>query len=177
MDIAHTRAMVRAALDGALDGVETRVDPTFGVEVPLTCPDVPASFLDPRTTWADKDAYDRQAATLAAMFAANFEAYADGVTDEIREAGPVVTDASIATSVETTRARAEAGGREGFGPHEAVAVEVGDGREPEREERERPEHDRGRQHEDRRTGRRGRPSGRPTGPGHRPCVAARRPAR
>ena len=62
MDIAHTRAMVRAALDGALADVETRIDPIFGVEVPLTCPDVPASFLDPRSTWADKDAYDRQAA-------------------------------------------------------------------------------------------------------------------
>ena len=52
----------------------------------LTCPDVPASFLDPRATWADQDAYDRGAAALAAMFAANFAAYADGVTDDVRDA-------------------------------------------------------------------------------------------
>jgi phosphoenolpyruvate carboxykinase (ATP) len=94
MDIAHTRAMVRAALSGALAGVEMRVDPVFGVEVPRACPDVPASFLDPRSTWADKDAYDRQAAALAGMFVANFAAYADGVTDDIRDAGPAVSDPS-----------------------------------------------------------------------------------
>ena len=41
MDIAHTRSMVRAAIDGRLDGVPMRIDPTFGFEVPLECPDVP----------------------------------------------------------------------------------------------------------------------------------------
>jgi phosphoenolpyruvate carboxykinase (ATP) len=94
MNIAHTRAMVRAALDGSLAAVETRVDPVFGVEVPLTCPDVPESFLDPRSTWADMDSYDRQAAALAGMFVANFAAYADGVTADIRAAGPLVSDPS-----------------------------------------------------------------------------------
>jgi phosphoenolpyruvate carboxykinase (ATP) len=92
MDIGHTRAMVRAALDGRLAALPMRLDPTFGVEVPLSCPDVPASFLDPRSTWADPDAYDRQAAKLARMFVDNFAAYADGVTDEIRSAGPRLTD-------------------------------------------------------------------------------------
>ncbi len=37
----------------ARDGVATRIDPIFGVEVPLACPEVPAAFLDPRATWAD----------------------------------------------------------------------------------------------------------------------------
>jgi phosphoenolpyruvate carboxykinase (ATP) len=92
MDIGHTRAMVRAALDGRLAALPMRLDPTFGVEVPLSCPDVPASFLDPRSTWADPDAYDRQAAKLARMFVDNFAAYADGVIDEIRSAGPRLTD-------------------------------------------------------------------------------------
>ncbi len=61
MNIAHTRSMVRAALDGALADVPTRLDPNFGVAVPLSCPDVPASFLDPRATWADPAAYDAAA--------------------------------------------------------------------------------------------------------------------
>ncbi len=52
---------------------------------------MPASFLDPRATWADPLAYDRAAHRLAAMFAANFEAYADGVTEDVRDAGPRVT--------------------------------------------------------------------------------------
>ncbi|MGH2475426.1 MAG: phosphoenolpyruvate carboxykinase (ATP) [Candidatus Limnocylindrales bacterium] len=88
MNIAHTRSMVRAAIDGRLRGVGMRLDPIFGVEVPLECPDVPAGFLDPRSTWADPQAYDRQAAQLASMFAANFEAYAGGVSDDVRNAGP-----------------------------------------------------------------------------------------
>ena len=90
MNIAHTRAMVRAALDGVLDGVPTRVDPNFGVRVPLTCPDVPDAFLDPRATWADPAAYDRAAARLARMFADNFGPYADGVSEAVRAAGPRV---------------------------------------------------------------------------------------
>ena len=92
MDIDHTRSMVRAALSGALDDVATVTDPIFGVEVPTSCPDVPAEFLQPRATWADPDAYDRQAKALAHMFAENFAAYADGVSEAVRAAGPRVTD-------------------------------------------------------------------------------------
>jgi len=92
MNINHTRSMVRAALDGRLADVPTRTDPVFGFEVPLTCPDVPTEFLDPRATWADKDAYDRQSSKLASMFAANFVAFADGTTPDVRAAGPRVDD-------------------------------------------------------------------------------------
>jgi phosphoenolpyruvate carboxykinase (ATP) len=88
MNINHTRSMVRAALNGELDGVPTTVDPIFGVEVPASCPNVPASFLQPRSTWQDTDAYDRAAAKLATMFADNFATYADGVDEEVRAAGP-----------------------------------------------------------------------------------------
>ena len=88
MNIAHTRTMVRAAIDGRLASAEMRVDPTFGVEVPRSCPEVPASFLDPRATWADPAAYDAAARKLAGMFAANFRAYADGVTPDVLVAGP-----------------------------------------------------------------------------------------
>jgi phosphoenolpyruvate carboxykinase (ATP) len=88
MNIAHTRSMVRAALDGRLRGVETRIDPNFGVAVPLHCPDVPDSFLDPRATWADPDAYDRAAVKLCAMFRENFETFADGLDPAIAAAGP-----------------------------------------------------------------------------------------
>jgi phosphoenolpyruvate carboxykinase (ATP) len=88
MNIDHTRSMVRAALNGLLDGVPTRTDPIFGVSVPTAVPDVPARFLQPRETWSDPDAYDRQARTLARMFAENFARYADGVAPNVREAGP-----------------------------------------------------------------------------------------
>jgi phosphoenolpyruvate carboxykinase (ATP) len=93
MNINHTRSMVRAALNGELDNVPTEVDPIFGVAVPTSCPDVPSEFLNPRSTWADKDAYDRQARQLAAMFAENFARYADRVEPDVVAAGPVAVDA------------------------------------------------------------------------------------
>jgi phosphoenolpyruvate carboxykinase (ATP) len=101
MNIGHTRSMVRAALDGRLATVETRVDPVFGFEVPVTCPDVPTEFLDPRATWADKGAYDRGAAQLAAMFAANFATFADGTTEDVRAAGPRLVSGSPVPKVDT----------------------------------------------------------------------------
>ena len=88
MNIAHTRQMVRAALNGLLDGVPTKTDPTFGIEVPTSCPDVPSEVLWPRDTWADKDAYDRQAQKLANMFVENFKQFEDAVSEEIKAAGP-----------------------------------------------------------------------------------------
>jgi phosphoenolpyruvate carboxykinase (ATP) len=88
MNIAHTRSMVRAALEGALADVPTVTDPVFGLEVPTSCPDVPDAFLQPRATWPDPDAYDRQARTLAAMFVDNFAGYADGAGDDVRAAAP-----------------------------------------------------------------------------------------
>jgi len=86
--LSHTRAMVRAALSGRLDDVPTRTDPTFGFEVPQTCPDVPTEVLWPRDTWTDKDAYDRQARTLAQMFVDNFKQFEDRAGDAVRSAAP-----------------------------------------------------------------------------------------
>ena len=88
MPIDHTRNMVRAALAGMLDGVEYETDPIFGVSVPTAVPGVPAEILRPRATWSDPGAYDAKARELAAMFAANFGDYADGVSAEVRAAGP-----------------------------------------------------------------------------------------
>src|SRR5581483_1977271 len=76
MSIAYTRAMVHAAVTGALAGVPTKPHPIFGVAVPAACPGVPAEVLDPRSTWVDPQAYDEQARKLAAMFATNFQVFA-----------------------------------------------------------------------------------------------------
>jgi phosphoenolpyruvate carboxykinase (ATP) len=88
MNITWTRQMVRAALSGALNKVQTRTDPTFGFEVPVSCPDVPTDVLWARDTWTDKDAYDAAARKLAGMFVENFKQFEDRVTDDIRAAGP-----------------------------------------------------------------------------------------
>jgi phosphoenolpyruvate carboxykinase (ATP) len=83
MKIAHTRAMIRAALGGALDDVPYEVDRVFNVEVPLSCPGVPSSVLTPRNTWSDQAAYDAQAARLARMFRDNFKAFEQSVEPQV----------------------------------------------------------------------------------------------
>lgn len=89
MKIAHTRAMLHAALDGRLDDMPSRRDPVFGVMVPEACPDVPAEVLEPRRSWADVSAYDRKAAELAALFSRNFKQFEGTASAEVRAAGPV----------------------------------------------------------------------------------------
>jgi phosphoenolpyruvate carboxykinase (ATP) len=91
MNINHTRNMVRAAINGELTAAEYVRDPVFRVEVPVHVPGVPDEILQPRNTWADKAAYDAQAAKLAFMFAENFKYYADGVAPAVAAAGPVVS--------------------------------------------------------------------------------------
>jgi phosphoenolpyruvate carboxykinase (ATP) len=71
MSIAHTRAIVRAVVQGKLHGVPTHRDPIFGLQIPDQVPDVPREVLDPRSTWSDPDAYDKQAKKLKAMFEEN----------------------------------------------------------------------------------------------------------
>jgi phosphoenolpyruvate carboxykinase (ATP) len=87
ININYTRAMVRAAISGALDDVEMYTDPVFGLHSPTSCPDVPGEVLIPRNTWADKEAFDRQAADLAARFKKNFTQFTL-VSDNVRNAGP-----------------------------------------------------------------------------------------
>ena len=88
MKIAHTRAMIRAVLSGALDVVAFDRDQRFNLEVPTKCPDVPVGVLTPRGTWRVGAAYDEQAAKLARLFAENFKAFEAGVTPDVRAAGP-----------------------------------------------------------------------------------------
>ncbi len=88
MKIAHTRAMINAALAGQLDKVQYRADPVFNVDVPTSCPGVPDEVLDPRKTWPDGRAYDEQAKKLAAMFAENFKRFEKDVAETVKAAGP-----------------------------------------------------------------------------------------
>jgi phosphoenolpyruvate carboxykinase (ATP) len=88
MKLGYTRAMVGAALAGALDAVPTRLDPIFGLHVPEQVPGVPPELLDPRGTWHDPAGYDDQAGRLAQMFRDNFRRFEDQATDAVKAAGP-----------------------------------------------------------------------------------------
>ena len=86
MPLAHTRAMVNAALNGSLDGVEVAQHPVFGLYWPTTCPDVPPEALDPSTSWEDRAAYETRATALAQDFETNFGHFEGEAPDEVKAA-------------------------------------------------------------------------------------------
>jgi phosphoenolpyruvate carboxykinase (ATP) len=88
MPIQATRTMLSAALSGALDDADLRVDALFGFGVPTAVPGVDAVLLDPRSTWRDPDEYDRKARELAQMFADNFAKRFGDVGESVQAAGP-----------------------------------------------------------------------------------------
>ena len=71
IDLTHTRSMVRAVLSSELNGVPFAPDPILGVQVPTSCPGVPAPLLQPRTTWKNPADYDAAARRLTDLFRAN----------------------------------------------------------------------------------------------------------
>lgn len=85
--IKYSRAMVTAALTGALDIVKYKHNEIFNLDVPVECPDVQPDILDPKNTWIDKDSYDLSAKKLAQMFVDNFKKFKD-VSSDIKNAGP-----------------------------------------------------------------------------------------
>ena len=87
MAIAHTRAMVRAALDGRLAEVATTRHPAFGLAMPDECPEVPRQVLDPKSTWDDKQAYDQTAHELTRRFESNFKQFEPFVGEAVKAAG------------------------------------------------------------------------------------------
>ena len=84
MPIRHTRALLRAALDGTLTSASYRRDPVFGLMIPDHVPGIPAEVLDPRQAWADKPAYDAAARDLVARFEKNFAPFAEHVGEDVR---------------------------------------------------------------------------------------------
>ncbi|HZT36237.1 MAG TPA: phosphoenolpyruvate carboxykinase (ATP) [Nitrososphaera sp.] len=87
MNLSYTRAMVTAALAGEIEKSPAKHHEIFNLDMPTSCPGVPAEVLDPRNTWHDKDRYDAAAKRLAALFAKNFEKFGS-VSKEITSAGP-----------------------------------------------------------------------------------------
>jgi phosphoenolpyruvate carboxykinase (ATP) len=86
--LGHTRAIVDAIHGVALATAKRQRDPVFGFDVVTECPNVPAELLVPRGAWADAGAYENAAARLADLFCQNFKTYQDGVSAEVRDAGP-----------------------------------------------------------------------------------------
>jgi phosphoenolpyruvate carboxykinase (ATP) len=90
MPIKATRTLLAAALSGELINADFRIDPNFGFAVPTSVPGVDPHLLNPRSTWADKEAYDAQAAKLVQMFQDNFAKFEKHVGADVLDAAPAV---------------------------------------------------------------------------------------
>jgi phosphoenolpyruvate carboxykinase (ATP) len=89
--LKYTRAMITAALNGELDNIHYNIHPTFNLQMPVSCPNVPDYLLDPKNTWANSENYEEKANKLATFFIKNFEQYAKFSSSEIANAAPNVT--------------------------------------------------------------------------------------
>ncbi len=92
MSLKYTRALITAALNGALDKVTYENHEIFGVAMPTTCEGVPSELLNPRNTWKDKEAYDQKANSLASQFNKNFEKFSEFANEEIMAGAPKVNE-------------------------------------------------------------------------------------
>ncbi|KOS67568.1 phosphoenolpyruvate carboxykinase [Lysinibacillus contaminans] len=89
MKLSYTRTMVRAAIDGKLNNVETTQDSVFGLHIPTAVEGVPTEVLNPRDAWADKAAYDVKSAELAGLFNENFKKFSNVSEAIIKQGGPL----------------------------------------------------------------------------------------
>lgn len=90
MNLKYTRAMVRAAIEGKLNDVETVKDSIFGLQIPVEVPGVPSEVLLPNKTWADEDAYFEKAKELANRFKENFKKFSNDNLEIEKLGGPIV---------------------------------------------------------------------------------------
>jgi len=88
VEIVHTRAMIKAILEGQLEKVATFEDPVFGLQIPEKVEGVPSEVLNPRNTWKRPEDYDKKAKELANQFVENFKEYEKTVSKEILAASP-----------------------------------------------------------------------------------------
>ena len=87
ISIQNTRSMITAILDGTIEHSNFEVEPVFGLDCPLSLAGVNSDELNPRSTWNNPDAYDRQADELVNLFIENFKIYGDAVS-YLEHAGP-----------------------------------------------------------------------------------------
>ena len=88
IEIAYSRACLRAAMNGDLDQVKTYQEPFFGLTVPTKCPGVPDELLYPQKTWTNGGNYEEVARDLAGRFRKNFSQYEANVDKTILAASP-----------------------------------------------------------------------------------------
>ncbi|WP_256003071.1 phosphoenolpyruvate carboxykinase (ATP) [Pedobacter deserti] len=93
--LSYTRAMINAALSGALNKVLYELDPYFGLKIPLRCPGVPDSLLNPRNSWPNTQSYDLKAKELRNAFMENFKQFEEHAASDILDALPKLVENTV----------------------------------------------------------------------------------
>jgi phosphoenolpyruvate carboxykinase (ATP) len=90
ISIKHTRNLLTAVLNGALEKVEFYRDPVFGFEVPKICPDVPDDVMYPSRSWQKETEYWKKYKQLASRFIDNMKKFEMDTPREVIGAGPKI---------------------------------------------------------------------------------------
>ncbi len=85
MELPYTRAMIKAALNGAFKDVAFTKEAHFGLQIPTECPDVPSHILDPKQTWKKASEYEEKATSMVNLFKKEFVVYSNTVTNAVNE--------------------------------------------------------------------------------------------
>ena len=88
ISLKYTRAMITAILNNELEKIKYIKHQVFGLNMPLSCPNVPDEILSPINTWGSQQEYLDKANELADAFNKNFEQFAENANDEILTAAP-----------------------------------------------------------------------------------------
>ena len=73
--IKVTRGLIRSAQAGELIKTSFRKEEAFGLSIPENIDGIDSSYLNPKDSWSNKEAYDQAAMKLANMFKENFKKY------------------------------------------------------------------------------------------------------
>jgi len=77
IDIAATRNIIDAILDGSLEQADCEMLPIFNLKIPKVVTGVDSHFLNPRNSWKSPEEWDQSALELADKFIKNFESFTD----------------------------------------------------------------------------------------------------
>jgi phosphoenolpyruvate carboxykinase (ATP) len=89
ISIKDTRGIIDAILSDSIDKIETATIPLFNLLIPKALPNIDASILDPRNTYAEPQIWETKARDLAARFVNNFQKFTSNETGKaLVAAGP-----------------------------------------------------------------------------------------
>ncbi|RFM33486.1 phosphoenolpyruvate carboxykinase (ATP) [Chitinophaga silvisoli] len=75
IDLAYSRAIIKAVLEGSLQEVPYHTDNIFELAIPVSCPGVPDNILNPAASWTNQNSYDEKARQLLEKFQQNYSNY------------------------------------------------------------------------------------------------------